>query len=91
MASDEPPPRVMRTKDGYVVTPESLAIESAGTKLAIRADKYLEKLEAISASQERQAERSRKAARWAATAAWASAISAAIWAGVAALSAVIHH
>jgi hypothetical protein len=57
-------------------TPESIAIESLGFKLAIRVDKYLEKLEAISASQERQAKRALSAARWATMAGGLSAICA---------------
>jgi hypothetical protein len=59
-------------------TPESIAIESLGFKLAIRVDKYLEKLEAISASLERQAKRALSAARWATVAGGLSATCAVV-------------
>jgi len=69
----------MKTEDGYIVTPESLAIESLGTKLSVRADTYLKRLEAVSTAQERQARRS----LWAAI---ASAVCAGILAAVGVVS-----
>jgi hypothetical protein len=67
-------------------TPESVAIETLGTKLAVRVDDYLKQLEAISASQERQAERAFSAARAAARATGFSAVCAVILAVVGVVS-----
>jgi hypothetical protein len=78
MAGDEPDDPVKRTKEGYRVTPESLSIDNLGTKLAVRADTYLARLEAIADSQERQARRSLSAARAAAVAGALSVVCAAL-------------